>query len=52
MISIEFNVIYIIQLKTYCTSFGFQCTPEQISTDLLQELNFQLEQDKDLQTVS
>ncbi|CAM4590774.1 unnamed protein product [Leuciscus chuanchicus] len=27
------------------------CTPEQISTDLLQELNFRLEQDKDLQTI-
>ncbi|KAG1934781.1 ATP-dependent RNA helicase A [Pimephales promelas] len=27
------------------------CTPEQISADLLQELNCQLEQDKDLQTI-
>uniref|UniRef100_A0A8C1KIL4 RNA helicase n=1 Tax=Cyprinus carpio TaxID=7962 RepID=A0A8C1KIL4_CYPCA len=27
------------------------CTPEQISTDLLHELNYQLEQDKNLQTI-
>lgn len=53
MISIKFSVLYFVQRirKRIVLIFGLQCTPEQISTDLLQELNYQLEQDQNLQTV-